>query len=192
VIATVRGRLVEAAENEVVLQIGGVGLKIGVPAAVCTRYQVEDELKLFTCMVVREDNITLYGFETREENEVFHQFLRVSGVGPRLALSILSTLSVDQVYQAVVGEQPALFNQVPGIGSKTAQKIVLMLKDRLKAHLGEHVWQAVRDTDSDLLEALVGLGYSVVEAQAAIQALPKDAPDDLEEKMRMALRYFNS
>ena len=190
-IASVKGRLSEAVGNEVVLLVGGVGLKIGVPASVCERYQVDDELRLFTTLIVREDHLGLYGFESQEENRLFSHLLRVSGVGPRLALAILSAMSVEQIYQAVVGGQAVLLNQVPGVGAKTAQKIILLLKDRLQAELGERTLSLTRDTDSDLMEALVGLGYSVVEAQAAIQALPSDVPDDLEEKMRLVLRYFS-
>jgi len=191
-IASVKGRLIDKAENEVVLQIGGIGLQIGVPSAVCSRYEVEEDLKLFTSMIVREDNISLYGFETKEENKIFLHLLRVSGVGPRLALAILSSLTVEQIYQAVVGGQAGLFNQVPGIGSKTAQKIILHINDRLKTELDGKFIQITRDTNSELMEALVGLGYSVVEAQAAIQALPKDIPDELEEKIRLSLRFFTS
>ncbi len=191
-IASVKGRLIEKADNEVVVLVGGVGLKVAVPAAVCARYGLEEEIRLVTSMIVREDNISLYGFETREENEIFRHLLRVSGVGPRLALAVLSAMPAEQIIQAVVGDQPALFNQVPGVGGKTAQKIILQLKDRLRADFGDKAIQMVRDTDSDLLEALVGLGYSVVEAQTAIQSLPAKTPDDLEEKLRLALKYFSS
>lgn len=191
-IASVKGRLVEKTDNEVVVLVGGVGLKVGVPASVCARYGLEEEIRLVTSMIVREDNISLYGFETREENELFRHLLRVSGVGPRLALAVLSAMPAEQFIQAVVSDQPALFNQVPGIGGKTAQKIILQLKDRLRADFGEKAIQIVRDTDSDLLEALVGLGYSIVEAQTATQSLPKETPDDLEEKLRLALKYFSS
>jgi len=192
VIASVKGRLIDKAENEVVVQVGGIGLKVAVPMAVCSRYELDEDIRLITSMIVREDNISLYGFETREENNLFRHLLRVSGIGPRLALAVLSSMSVEQIIQAIVGEQPELFKQVPGVGGKTAQKIILQLKDRLKADLGGKTIQLIRDTDSDLLEALVGLGYSVVEAQTAIQSLPRDAPDDLEEKLRLALKYFSS
>jgi len=192
VIASVKGRLIDKADNEVVVQVGGVGLKVAVPASVCAHYGLDEEIRLVTSMIVREDNISLYGFETREENDLFRHLLRVSGVGPRLALAVLSAMPVEQIIQAVVGDQPALFNQVPGVGGKTAQKIILQLKDRLRADFGEQTIQLVRNTDNDLLEALVGLGYSVVEAQTAIQSLPRDIPDDLEEKLRLALKYFSS
>jgi Holliday junction DNA helicase RuvA len=139
---------------------------------------------------VREDNLSLYGFNDKESRELFQNFITVNGVGPRLALAILSSLSVDMIYQAVLSEQAQVFNQVSGIGSKTAQKIILYLHDKLKPLVDAGVISEVRDINRELMDALVGLGYSVVEAQTAIQALPKDAPDDLEERLRMTLQFF--
>jgi Holliday junction DNA helicase RuvA len=173
-----------------VVQVGGLGLRVFTTSAIGNSYEIGEHAQLFTYLVVREDNLSLYGFNSQEERSLFQSLITVNGVGPRLALSVLSSLSVDMIYQAVLGEQPGIFSQVPGIGSKTAQKIVLYLHDKLKPLEAAGLISAVRDVNRELMDALVGLGYSVIEAQTAIQALPKDAPDDLEERLRLALKFF--
>jgi Holliday junction DNA helicase RuvA len=114
----------------------------------------------------------------------------VDGVGPKVALSVLSTLSVDAVQRAVFNEQDDVLSRVPGVGKKTAQKIVLHLKDRMKPMGGLEKVAMMSDADAEVLAALTALGYSVIEAQTAIQSIPKDAPDDVEERLRIALGYF--
>ncbi len=188
-IASIKGEVLEKGENYLVVQVGGLGLRAAAPAAVANGYEVGEHAQLFTHLVVREDNLSLYGFDSAEQRGLFQSLITVDGVGPRTALAVLSTLSVDMIYQAVLGEQAAIFSQVPGIGSKTAQKIVLYLHDKLKP-LEAGLLGAARDVNRELMDALVGLGYSVIEAQTAIQALPKDAPDDLEERLRLALKFF--
>lgn len=188
-IASVKGEVLEKGENYLVVQVGGLGLRVATPAAVANGYEIGEHAQLFTHLVVREDNLSLYGFDSAEQRSLFQSLITVDGVGPRTALAVLSTLSVDMIYQAVLGEQAAIFSQVPGIGSKTAQKIVLYLHDKLKP-LEAGLLGAARDVNRELMDALAGLGYSVIEAQSAIQALPKDAPDDLEERLRLALKFF--
>jgi holliday junction DNA helicase RuvA len=191
-ISSLIGLIKEKGEGSLVIEISGVGFKVHVPQGLSTGANIGDHVTLFTNLVVREDSLTLYGFEEQEERELFQELIKVNGIGPRSALAILSTLSVDKIYQAVIEEKPMLFNQVPGIGSKTSQKLVLMLHDKLKESGREDILAGFRDINVELLDALTGLGYSVVEAQSAIQSLPKDAPDDLEEKLRMSLKYFSS
>jgi len=191
-IASIKGEVKEKDEGSLVIEISGIGFKVYAPKRICAAASVGDHIGLFTYLVVREDNLSLFGFEDQEERELFQQLLKVSGVGPRTALAILSTLTVDQIYQAVIEEKPLLFNQVPGIGSKTSQKLVLLLKDKLKETGRVGTLTGIRDIHMELLDALTGLGYSIVEAQAAIQSLPKDAPDDLESQLRMALQYFSN
>ena len=114
----------------------------------------------------------------------------MDGVGPKVALSVLSTLNLDTVQRAVFSEETDLLSRVPGVGKKTAQKMLLYLKDRLKPASGLEKIAAMSDTDSEVLAALTALGYSVIEAQSALQSLTKDAPDDVEERLRLALGYF--
>jgi Holliday junction DNA helicase RuvA len=109
-----------------------------------------------------------------------------------VALSVLSTLNLDTVQRAVLNDESDLFATVPGIGKRTAQKILLYLHDRLKPTGALQAVAAMSDTDSEVLAALTTLGYSVVEGQTALQSLPKDAPDDVEQRLRMALQYFRN
>lgn len=189
-IASVKGEIIDKGENFLVVQVGGVGLRVFVPAALTASYEMGEHAQLFTHLVVREDNLSLYGFDSQDSRSLFQNLITVNGVGPRLALAVLSSLSVDMIYQSVLGEQSQIFAQVPGIGSKTAQKIILYLHDKLKPLEAAGIISGVRDVNRELMDALVGLGYSVIEAQTAIQALPKDAPDELEERLRLALQFF--
>ncbi|MDK2982162.1 MAG: holliday junction helicase RuvA [Chloroflexota bacterium] len=189
-IASVKGEVIDKGENFLVVQMGGIGLQVFVTTAVAAGYEPDEHVQLFTHLVVREDNLSLYGFDSPDSRSLFQNLITVNGVGPRLALAVLSTLSVDMIYQAVLGEQAQVFAQVPGIGSKTAQKIVLYLHDKLKPLEAAGMISGVRDVNREMMDALVGLGYSVIEAQTAIQALPKDAPDELEERLRLALQFF--
>jgi Holliday junction DNA helicase RuvA len=134
----------------------------------------------------------LCGFETKEGREVFDLLLTVNGIGPRLALSVLSTLSPDVIRRAVFNEQADVFSRVPGIGSKTAQKIVLHLQDRFPKAEGLAPLSKISDVDSEVLSALTALGYSLVEAQAALQYIPRDTPQEVETRLRVALQYFTT
>ena len=189
-IATLRGEISQIEDNAIVLEVGGVGLRVFVPAPMRSRSKAGDVLMLYTHLVVREDALVLYGFETQPERELFNTLLGVDGVGPKAALSVLSTLTLDAVQRAVFADETDVFNRVPGIGKKTAQKMAIHLKDKLKPMDALASVAAMTDRDGEVLAALTALGYSVVEAQAAIQALPKDAPEDTEERLRMALQYF--
>jgi Holliday junction DNA helicase RuvA len=134
--------------------------------------------------------LTLYGFETAEQRDYFSLLLGVNGVGPRLALAVLSALDPETIRRAVFSEQPEIFTRVSGIGKRTSQKVMLYLEGRLEARDELEKIAAMPDTDTQVIEALTALGYSVVEAQAAVQRIPKDAPEDVEERIRLALQYF--
>ena len=162
-----------------------------IPAPVRDRSKTGENVFLHTQMIVREDAITLYGFATREEREYFNLLVSVNGVGPRLGLAALSSLSTDAMRRAVFHEQAEVFSQVPGIGMKTAQKILLQLQDRIPAEPGLERVETISETDSEVLNALTALGYSVVEAQAALQSIPNEAPEDVETRLRLALQYFS-
>lgn len=189
-IATLRGEVTQIEENAIVVEVGGVGLRVFVPATLRTKLKAGEAIFLYTHLVVREDALTLYGFETQADRELFNLLLGVDGVGPKVALSVLSSMTLDAVQRAVFADEAELLSRVPGVGKKTAQKMALHLKDKLKPTDALARVAAMSDTDSEVLAALTSLGYSVVEAQAAIQAIPKDAPDDVEERLRLALGYF--
>jgi Holliday junction DNA helicase RuvA len=189
-IATLRGEVTQIEDNALVLELGGVGLRVFVPAPLRGRMKVGEAAFLFTHLVVREDALNLYGFETQADRELFNMLLGVDGVGPRIALAVLSTLSIDAVQRAVFAEEAETLSRVPGVGKKTAQKIILYLHDRLKPADALAKVAALSDKDSEVLAALTALGYSVIEAQTAIQSIPKDAPEDVGERLRLALKHF--
>lgn len=189
-IATLRGEVTQIKENAIVIETGGVGVHVFVPAALGGRLKTGEVAFLHTHLIVREDSLTLYGFETQAERDLFVLLLGVDGVGPKSALSVLSTLSLDAIQRAVFSEEADLLSRVPGVGKKTAQKIVLYLQDRIKPLGGLEKVAAMSEVDGEVLAALTALGYSVVEAQTAIQSIPKDAPEEVEERLRLALGYF--
>jgi Holliday junction DNA helicase RuvA len=189
-IATLRGEITQIEDAAVIIEVGGVGLRVFVPAPLRDKLSVGEMVLLQTHLVVREDALTLYGFETGGDRQLFLVLLGVDGVGPKVALSVLSTLNLETIQRAVFNEESEVLSRVPGVGKKTAQKMMLYLKDRLKPMSGLEKIAAMSDTDSEVLAALTALGYSVIEAQTALQSIPRDAPDDVEEKLRMALGYF--
>jgi Holliday junction DNA helicase RuvA len=190
-IASLRGRVLEMLADSVIIELGGVGLQVYVPAPLHDSLRRGESIFLHTYLVVREDALTLFGFESLEGREFFQLLLTVNGVGPRLALAVLSTMAPDAIRRAVFHEQAEVFSRVPGVGKKTAQKILLQLQDKITPDIGLEPVGAMGDTDSEVLEALTGLGYSVVEAQAAIQSIPRDTPQDVETRLRLALQFFS-
>lgn len=191
-ISSLSGRVTNIAESNLTLEISGVGFKVNAPRPLLAEAHIGQVLSLYTYLVVRENELSLYGFPTMEARDSFVLLLGVERVGPKLALAILSQLNVASLRAAVLGGQSAVLAKVSGVGSKTAQKIVLHLSDRLLPMAGNGQVATLQAGDSDLLEALTGLGYSVIEAQAALQSLPKDASGDVEERLKLALRYFNT
>lgn len=191
-IATISGRILELYPDGVVIDVGGIGFLVNVPASVRDQARPGEAIFLHTYLVVREDALTLFGFDSREGREFFTLLLTVNGVGPRLALSILSTLTPDAIRRAVFHEQAEIFSRVPGVGKKTAQKILLQLQDRITPDIGLEPVAAMSDVDTEVIGALTSLGYSVVEAQAALQSISRDTPRDVENMLRAALQYFSS
>lgn len=190
-ISVLRGEILFVEEDAVTLLLGGVGLRVHVPAPLKERLHPGEFLSLHTHLVVREDSLTLYGFESAEARDLFRLLLGVSGIGPRIALAALSALTPDSIKRAVFNEESGLLSRVPGIGKKTAQRIILALQDKLTPGDALSAAASLSDTDSEVLAALTALGYSVIEAQTALQSLPPDAPDDVETRLRLALGHFS-
>ena len=192
-IATLSGRITDIEESSLILEVGGVGMRVNVPRPLLDEVQRGHTLALYTHLhlVSRQDTLALYGFKTKEERELFDLLLGAKGVGPRSALNILSTLSPGVIRRAVFQEQADVFRRAPGVGEKASQQILLHLKGKLEAVEGLETISGMGDADTEVLEALTTLGYSVVEAQAAIQIIPKDAPQDVEERLKLALQYFS-
>jgi Holliday junction DNA helicase RuvA len=187
----VSGQVASIDKASIVVMVGGVGLRVNVPRTVFDVVTGPGHLvTLYTYLAVREDALTLYGFVTEEDRRFFEILLTVSGVGPKMGLAILSTLSMDHLKNAVAREEADVLTRVPGVGKKTAEKIVFELKGKMGTAVALGL-SPISDTDGDLIAALTNLGYSVVEAQSAIQSIPRDAPKDFESRFRLALEYFS-
>lgn len=191
-ISSLHGTVLQLAPPEaLVIEVGGVGFKVFVPASVFDEIDgVGRAAFLHTHLIVREDALTLYGFSSPEQRSLFELLLTVQGVGPKLALAVLSSLSLDVLRRAVAQEQAEVLERVRGVGKKTAEKIVFSLKDKLRAEGLEKALGPVNEGDTEVLGALTALGYSVVEAQAALQSIPKGEGATTEDRLRLALRYF--
>lgn len=189
---TVALRLKDALVVDTGSASGGIGFKIAVPEPTAARFQDGAAVFLHTYLQVREDALSLFGFETEEELAIFELLLTVSGVGPKVALSTLSTLSPDALRLALANNEPAMIARVPGVGKRTAEKIVVELKDKIKAPAsGIEALANINAADAEVIDALIALGYSVVESQRSVQALPKDVTQ-VEERLRLALRNFSA
>ena len=188
-IQTVRGIVQHIGEDYIVLEVGGVGLRIAVSAAVLSAApEVGKAAFLHTYLLFRQDEFKLYGFATPEERGLFELLLGISGVGPKLAMGILSHLSPELLRSAVAENRPEMFSGVPGVGRKTAEKIIFNLKDTFSGPAAVPVRRT--EADGEVLAALTTLGYSLVEAQSALQSIPDDAPEDVAARVRLALQYF--
>ena len=190
-ISSIRGIVLHIGEGTLTLEVGGIGLRIAITGSVHgAGPEVGKPFFLHTYLNVREDELSLYGFQSAEERGLFEVLLGVSGVGPKLALSMLSNISPDVLRTAVANNQPEILTRVPGIGKKTGEKIIFHLKDILAAPTVE--LRIPSDVDTEVFGVLTSLGYSLIESQTAVQSIPEDAKDDLEERVRMALQYFSS
>lgn len=182
-IGRLSGTLTAKNPPQILVEVGGVGYEVDVPMS--TFYALPStggSVTLFTHLVVREDAHILYGFASTEERSVFRQLIRVSGIGPRTALSVLSGMSVPDLAQAVALQDAARLIKIPGIGRKTAERLLLELKGKLAEAVGE----PTTERGADVVNALVALGYSDKEAQIAVKGLAPDMP--LAEAIRAALK----
>ncbi len=173
-IGRLNGLLVEKNPPQLLIDVGGVGYEVDVPMS--TFYNLPslgERVTLLTHFVVREDAQLLFGFLTTEERATFRQLVKISGVGPRMALSILSGLSVSELAQAITLQESGRLVKVPGIGKKTAERLLLELKGKLGADMALPA-SVANDAQADILQALVALGYSDREAALALKGLPQD------------------
>jgi Holliday junction DNA helicase RuvA len=189
-IGRITGVLAEKAPPQILVEAHGVGYEIDVPMS--TFYNLPGigaQLTLLTHFVVREDAQQLFGFLTAAERSTFRELVRISGVGPRTALSILSGLSVVELTQAVTQQDAARLVKVPGIGKKTAERLLLELKGRLGADLPAGSAAVAPDAESDIVQALVALGYHEREARAALKGLPPGVA--VAEGIKLALKALS-
>jgi Holliday junction DNA helicase RuvA len=188
-IGKLTGTLLEKNPPEVLLDCHGVGYEVNVPMS--TFYNlpaVGERVSLLTQFIVREDAQLLYGFATQPERQAFRELIKISGVGPRTALSILSGMGVGDLAQAITLQEAGRLVKVPGIGKKTAERLLLELKGRLGPDMGVPSSLA-SDAQGDILQALLALGYSDKEAAAALKALPKDI--GVSDGIKLALKALS-
>ena len=189
-IAHLRGSIEFVGRDDLIVNVGNIGLRVYVPAATRDLASAGKIVDLFTHLHIRENEWTLYGFPSQEELELFELLLGVSGIGARTALAVLGAASPEQLRSAIAHEQTEVLTRVPGIGPKTAKSIIFHLKDKVGiVTIGAPI-AYLSDADTEVIAALTGLGYSIVEAQTALASLPRDASQDVEERIRLALNYF--
>lgn len=186
-IGRLHGKLIEKTPPQVLVYVGGVGYEVDVPMSTFCNLPAEgSEITLLTHFIVREDAQLLYGFATAAERQTFRALIRISGVGPRIALAVLSGMSTQDLADAVEQGNATLLTRVPGIGKKTADRLVLELKGKLAGNAFAPAGGAASAAQADILSALMALGYSEREAQASVRALPAEVT--VSEGIRLALK----
>ena len=201
-IAFVRGTAVDMTENSVIVEAGGIGYEIYMTGTDLSRIHMGEEVKIHTYFNVREDAMQLYGFRSKDDLQMFKLLLGVNGVGPKPAVGVLAGITADELRFAILSDDVKTLSKAPGIGKKTAQKLILELKGKMKleeafelklaheqekavAGLGE-----ISDGRQEAVEALVALGYSSTDALRAVRKVTDVAPDDVEGLLRAALKNF--
>jgi holliday junction DNA helicase RuvA len=189
-IGRIIGTLAEKSPPKLLIDCNGVGYEVDVPMS--TFYNLPalgERVTLLTHFVVREDAQLLYGFLTAAERATFREVLKISGIGPRTALSVLSGLSVGELAQAVAQQQATRLTKVPGIGKKTAERLLLELKGKLAPDLSSSPTAAANDAQGDIVQALIALGYSERDAAAALKPLPPDV--GVADGIKLALKALS-
>jgi holliday junction DNA helicase RuvA len=190
-IAGIKGVIEAVGTNWVIVDIGGISFQVFLPTSTLSKVGVVgQEVKLHTHLHVREDNLTLFGFSSARELLFFETLITVKGIGPKLGLGMLSSMEVEQLTLAIAGGDANLLTAIPGIGKKTAERIILELKEKIGGS-----WMLTRDLEavqgnSEVVAALTSLGYSASEATRAVASLPTSSQLSLEEKLKQALHYF--
>ena len=200
-IGYIKGTIAEITPDRLVLENGGIGYEIFVPSSILdSGARQGQELKVYTYLHVREDALQLFGFRSRDELQVYRLLLGISGIGPKAAIGILSAMSVDTLRFAVLSDDAAAIVKAPGIGKKTAQKLILELKDKfsleeafekkLAANQQSAAEQINEDAASEAVQALVALGYSGTEALQAVKKVEGAADMDTEAVLKAALKFL--
>lgn len=186
-IAHLSGKIQYIGDNFLEISSGSIGYKVFCSPKTLGAYSVAQDAEIFTHLHVREDDLSLYGFQTREERDFFEILLGVSGIGPRGALGVLSGAALDLLKKAIGSGDTSVLTRVSGIGKKKAQRIILELKDKLgdAGYAGD---ESLKDA-GDVIEALIGLGYSRYQAQQALRKIPEHM-EGVEQKVKEALKIL--
>ena len=200
-ISYIKGELTEIMEDAIVVENNGIGFNIRVPATVISEFSVTGEqVKVYTYLQIREDAHSLYGFLTRDDLEIFKMLINVNGIGPKGALAILSTISPDDLRFAVLANDAKAISAAPGIGKKTAEKLIIELKDKLSVEdilekNSETVeYAGVADTANEVqaeaVQALTALGYGSKESMKAVKKVTVTEETTVEDVLKQALKYM--
>lgn len=192
-IGFLRGTVVQLLTDYCLLDVGGVGYRVFIPTSTRSRLKTGEEAMLYTHLSVREDAMTLYGFESQEEYQGFQMLISVSGIGPKVALGILSSITVSKLFQAIHEKQIAVLTKLPGVGKKSAERMILELKDKAAELDGtegeiEAPAEEIGDSLSDAAAALSSLGYSQAEISSVLRRVKE--PVSTEEAVKFALKEF--
>jgi|YelNatPaOPRAMG01_1025707.scaffolds.fasta_scaffold15452_5 Holliday junction DNA helicase RuvA len=186
-IAKIKGKIVYLRDHYVVVDVNGVGYKIFVTDFAMGKIAGKEEIELYTHTYVREDILSLYGFLTLEELEMFELLISISGIGPKAAIGILTIAEPKTIRAAVLSGDSSILTRVSGVGKKTAERVILELKNRIAELPGED--QGTARADSEAIEALVSLGYSATQAREALKSVPEKVKD-VSERVREALKFL--
>jgi Holliday junction DNA helicase RuvA len=189
-IATLQGTLEYRGTDSVIVNVGGIGFHVYVPSSTLSQLRaIGGKVSLYTHLYLREDNVSLYGFASNEELALFKNFISVSGVGPKVALALLSALNPQQLAMAITSGNTELISQVPGVGKKMASRLVVELRGKLEREWKEAALPLAPE-NTDAIAALTSLGYSLREATQAVSSLPNSKELSLEEKVKLALQQL--
>ena len=190
-IAGLQGKLESLGSDYAIIDVSGIAFQVYMPTSgLSSLGKIGEEVKIHTYFHLREDNAALYGFTSADELRLFQTLLGVSGLGPKLALAMLSAMSPDKLVMAIAGGSADLLTAVPGVGKKVAERVVLELRDKIGVDWMTTAGVQVAEENTEVLAALISLGYSVTEASRAVATLPPDPELSLEEKVKLALQYF--
>ncbi len=188
-IASLAGQIQLIEEAALVVAVGGVGVRVFVPKTAMENVGVGQTISLHTHLIVREQELSLYGFHTLDDLRLFTTMLSVRGIGAKVGLAILSTLSPELIQTAVMQEEAVILQRVPGIGKKTAERIIFQLRDKIDFTALASA-PLVSDVDADVIDVLTALGFSIVEAQTAVQKVPRGVTA-VDERVSLALQQLD-
>jgi len=193
VISSLNGKLESLGSDWAIINVAGIGFQVYMPTStLSTLGATGDDVRLYTHLHLREDNVALYGFTSADELWLFETLLGVSGLGPRLTLAMLSALSVEQITMAIATASTDMLTMIPGIGKKVANRIILELKEKIGVAWVTTPATQIAQENTDVLAALTSLGYSAAEATRAVTTLSPTTDLSLEEKIKLALQYLGS
>jgi Holliday junction DNA helicase RuvA len=190
-IASLQGVIDAVSKDSLIVNVNGIGFKVSVTTSVLSEMgAVGREVKLYTHFHIREDDMSLFGFSSLDEMRLFETLISVSGLGPKTAMGMLSAMSADQLAMAIASGSVEMLTTIPGIGKKTADRLILELKDKVGGVMISTPAGRAAQENADVVAALVSLGYSVQETTRAVNALPTGKKLSLEEKVKLALQYL--